>query len=1525
MSASSAFSSNFEVLAIVTSAGGLEAMSIVLADLPEETPAAVVVGQHLGAESTLPEILSRRTRLQANWARDGETLRLGRIYVAPPLSRLELLPDHSVTVSPLERPLLQDRPLDALLESIADSYGPRALVVVLTGMGVDGAEGARAVKRAGGGVLVQRVTEAAFQELPRAAVQAGAADLELSLTELGRTVVDLMSGARFPKPRNEAEACDALFHGVGAAREAMRAVDWCRTAIGPVLEWPRTLTSVVGSMLDVRLPMCAAWGNELIQIYNDSWIALVGERHPDAAGQSLRTALPALWPSFAPRIRRVMESGEPLLVEDCRIDTHRRGFLEETYFTTSYSPLRDDRGAVRGVLLLADERTVSVLGQRRLETLRRLAEVNAEQVSVACERVAAVVEENPHDLPFLLLYVVDTAGHRATLSACAGLRTGPMAPRSVGLLEHDAPWPLGRAIRQNRLHEVQGMTAQLRGQAAIEWDATPDAAMVGPLLCDGGTGGAVVVLGLSPRLALDEGYRGFLEGVAKQVGITLGQAQLRERGRERLQQLSTLDRARTEFFSNVSHEFRTPLTLLLAPLEDMLAARDDILGPMRRELELASRNARRLLGLVDTLLDFSRIEAGRLRARFEPLELSELTADVASLFRSAAERAGLTLEVNCPPAPRAVNADADMWEKVVSNLLSNALKFTFEGTISVSLTYLPQHVQLKVSDTGIGIAEQEQAQIFHRFHRVRGVRARTDEGAGIGLSIVAELVRLHHGRVRVSSQPDQGSTFTVWVPMQEGRRPTPSGARSTGSHDAAVRMAHEAEAWGSASDGRAPAGIVESMLGPASRTLPTRAFGLRVLVADDNADMRDYLARILGQYWKIALAGDGAEALARARADPPDLILADVMMPLMDGFALLRELRADRVLRSTPVILVTARAHEEAAIEGLLAGADDYVAKPFSSRELVARIVAQLELAGARRRSERELRELLSAMPVGVYACDLDGRFSYWNRRAAELWGAEPVPEARDWALLGAPQAIDRDGLPLEPQASSMARVLRHGENVADAEVMALRADGSRLNLLINILPLRVDGQQTGAVCAFLDVTARKAAEYAKLEARNQELERFSRIVVGRELRMIELKQQVNALRKRLGEAPGYPLDFGLEGVDRIVAGPPSLSSSAIGAEPFVEEALRWLSEEPLGGTPDREPAASVLLADDNADMRSYVTRLLAPHYHVTVATDGAAALEAAQARPPDLLIADIMMPGMDGLELLRAMRTDPRMQETPVILLSARAGEESKVVGLDAGADDYLVKPFTDRELLARVRAQLGHTLERRTTSEKLSARLIDLEHANAEIRDARRATLNVLEDVVEARDRAEHLYREVREREAWLAGESRALEAALDGASLEIALGFLVPAATARLGGDARVAFYLADRSGTELHHVVGMPADYADAVDGFRIGPESLACGLATHSGRPVLTRDVFEDPLWKPWRWLAERFGYRGCWSFPIHTAAGTFVGSFAVYWPAPRDASDREIEFAKHVTHVAAIMISRQQRPTARERAKDARA
>lgn len=424
--------------------------------------------------------------------------------------------------------------------------------------------------------------------------------------------------------------------------------------------------------------------------------------------------------------------------------------------------------------------------------------------------------------------------------------------------------------------------------------------------------------------------------------------------REATEKLKELDRVKTEFFSNVSHEFRTPLTLMLGPLEDALTDNTELLGPAQKSrVTLAHDNALRLLKLVNALLDFSRLQAGRAQARFAPVDLVQFTAELAGMFESAVAKTPVRLMVDCPPLSEPVWVDRDMWEKIVLNLVSNAFKFTHQGHIAVRMREDPEDpdsVILEVADTGIGIPESELPRIFERFHRVTGVTGRAYEGTGIGLALVRELVELHGGHVSVSSAVGTGTTFRVELPKGFAHLPAEAVVQEAkaahASREAAAHVA-DAERWLRLTD---VTGTVRQ-LSEGDRPLMRP----RVLIVDDNADLREYIGSLLAPAYEVSTANDGLKGLEAARSDLPDIIVSDVMMPGLSGIELVRELREDPTTVSIPVILVSARAGQESAIEGLDAGSDDYLVKPFSAAELLARVRTHVQLALKRREWIREL------------------------------------------------------------------------------------------------------------------------------------------------------------------------------------------------------------------------------------------------------------------------------------------------------------------------------------------------------------------------------------------------------------------------------------------------------------------------------------------------------------------------------------------------------------------------------------------
>ena len=789
--------------------------------------------------------------------------------------------------------------------------------------------------------------------------------------------------------------------GGGEMGARMRALDWTATPLGYPQHWPQSLKTIVRVLLDSRYAMWMLWGPELTFFCNDAYLPTVGIKREWVLGARSDKVWEEIWPDIGPRITQVLQRGEATWDEALLLFLHRSGFPEETYHTFSYSPVYDDASHIAGMLCVVTEVTERVIGERRLRVLRDLAARagGVAGVEETCRRACDVLAESSLDGPFAALYLLDATGDQARQVAC----TQELPEQLTELLTAvDDRSPIRRLLQTAAPQELQDLPAAGVKIAAEPWADLVQRALVLPLKASGQAGLAgFLVLATSPRRAVDEAYQSFLDLVASQVAAAIAEAQAYDAERRRAEALSELDRAKTTFFSNVSHEFRTPLTLMLGPLADALV--DPRVPPeVRDQLELAQRNAARLQKLVNSLLDFSRIEAGRVQASYEATDLATFTRDLASTFRSAMDMAGLSFVVECRELDEPVHVDRDMWEKVVLNLLSNAFKFTLTGTVAVRLWRADGHAVFEVADTGVGVSEQELPRLFERFHRVEATHGRTHEGSGIGLALVQELVKLHGGTIEVTSQVGQGTAFRVRIPfgtahLAEGRVREPRALSSTAV--GAQTYVQEALRWLEDPADNLPtrpdSQADNPLLVPDRRFAVT--FGSRIVLADDNADIRRYVRDLLAPYYVVETVADGEQALEVARRLSPDLVLTDVMMPRLDGFGLLAKIRDDEQLRSVPVLLLSARAGEEARIEGLDAGADDYVIKPFSSRELLARVGALLELRHMRRPTEEAFRlrtaqfeTLLTEAPLGVYLVDADFRIREANPTARAVFGDIP-------------------------------------------------------------------------------------------------------------------------------------------------------------------------------------------------------------------------------------------------------------------------------------------------------------------------------------------------------------------------------------------------------------------------------------------------------------------------------------------------------------------------------------------------------
>jgi signal transduction histidine kinase len=1118
------------------------------------------------------------------------------------------------------------------------------------------------------------------------------------------------------------EALRAFFPGDSELARRMRQLDWTATDLGPPETWRENRRTAVSLCLTSRIPIVLYFGPAFTVLYNDPYISFLGPtKHPRFLGSPGAVCWREIWPTIGPMLQSVYDTGKATWSEDVLMFFARNLPLEEVYVRFTFGPLlAPDGRTVEGIFCPCTETTEQVVGARRLDTLRRLGAraPEARTVDAACKEMVAVFGENPRDIPFAGLYLLD--GDHAVLSASAGLPAGHPLPESIGA--HRSGGVIADALvrvlanhRREEVRDLERLPVQLPGGPWPEPATTAVALPIPGAAHD--TIAGVLVIGVSSRRVLDPSYLTFFDLVAGQIGTALADATAYEAERKRAEALAELDRAKTAFFSNVSHEFRTPLTLMLGPLEDALRANGALAG---ESLDVTYRNALRLLRLVNALLDFSRIEAGRLQARFEPVDLARLTTDLVGVFRAAFERAGLRLNVTCPVLPEPVYVDREMWEKIVFNLLSNALKFTFEGGVDVDLRSDGNRAVLTVRDSGTGIAADQLPRVFERFHRIEGAQARTHEGSGIGLALIRELTRLHGGETAVDSTVGQGTTFTVSLPFGASHLPADKiGIRSSRSDTAALAASFVDDAW---------LWIPEA--GDERATNPARTDGTRresILVADDNADMRQYLVRLLSERWDVDAVGDGMAALEAARARRPALIVTDVMMPRLDGFGLIRELRADPDMRSIPVIMLSARAGEEARVGGIEAGANDYLVKPFSARELIARVTTRLDLqrvaaeASAANRAKdeflamlgHELRNPLSPITTSLQLMRLRG-FESKEQALIERQIAHLTRLVDD--LLDVSR-VTRGKIELRKQPVEIADVVLRALEMASPLLEQQRHDID-IRVPRSGLVIDADIDRISQVISNLLTNAAKYSDGgSRIEIRGERHDSVVRVTVkddgiGLAPDMVDrifdvFVQQPQALDRARGG-----LGLGLTIVRSLVelhGGKVRVQSDGVGkgsafivelpaSSASVDRGLR--TPAPAASTASRKATGGdghrILVVDDNHDAADSLAEALEElGYAVKVAHDGPAALTAAKSFRPHIALVDIGLPVMDGYELARRLKqTSDELKDLRLVAVTGYGLEADRRRSEEAGFARHLVKPV-DLNVLHEVVTELQQAID--------------------------------------------------------------------------------------------------------------------------------------------------------------------------------------------------------------------------------------
>jgi signal transduction histidine kinase/PleD family two-component response regulator len=945
--------------------------------------------------------------------------------------------------------------------------------------------------------------------------------------------------------------------GGGEMGALIRSYDWSTSPLGAPDQWPHSLRTALRIMLSSRQPIWIGWGEHLIYFYNDAYKSIIGGRHPWALGKPVREIWAEIWGEIGPMLATAMGGVEGIYVEEQLLIMERNGYPEETYYTFSYSPIPDDEGRPGGIICANTDDTDRVVGERQLSLLRDLGQQTAEARTLtdAYERSVAALGADAQDLTFALIYAVESGAPVARLIAQTGIGDARAAPLEHPL-QSGGPWPLAAALSSQDTALTQDLSGVFATAPKGPWDRPTTMAAVLPIppARDGGRS-AVLVVGLNPYRLYDDAYRGFLSLVIRQIASAAAKADAFEEERRRVEALAELDRAKTLFFSNVSHEFRTPLTLMLGPLEDALS-QDEASDAVRSQIALAHRNGARLLRLVNSLLDFSRIEAGRVRARFEATDLAEFSAEVASSFSSAFERAGVDFVIDVQPMSQPVFVDREMWEKVLLNLISNAFKFTLAGKVTVSVAEEPGAAVVRVADTGIGVAQAELPHLFERFHRVEGAQGRSFEGSGIGLALVAELVRLHGGSIVADSREGKGTHFTLRLPFGVAHLPADQVSAAEVEPARAVKTQEfldEALRWLPDAEADVATTPASAALGAASADASRPGAGKRVLLADDNADMRGYVSRLLqAQGYEVTAVADGEAAAAAALAQVPDLVLSDVMMPKLDGFGLLRALRGAGATQAVPVILLSARAGEEAKVEGLEAGADDYMVKPFAARELIARVNANIQMAEFRRSADRALWRseqryrlsedrlsiALSTGEVGVYEWEIDSDSVAVLGPLAELYGVDPTTAA----TAGLPLEVFLNGIHADDRERAQAAIAKSAADQTPLDI-EYRVMGLGAERVVQARGETRDTPEGARVLAgaIIDVTEDRAVRRVNtqlFQAAQDEIERRRRVEDELHTLNAELEERVAAeVRERTRTEEALRQAQKMEAVGQLTGG----------------------------------------------------------------------------------------------------------------------------------------------------------------------------------------------------------------------------------------------------------------------------------------------------------------------------------------------------------------------------------------------------
>ena len=823
------------------------------------------------------------------------------------------------------------------------------------------------------------------------------------------------------------------------------AAHWSDGPLGDPQGWPQSLRTAVGICLASRFPILLWWGPELVMIYNDAYRPMLGQsKHPRALGTPGREVWGEIWDVIGPMLDQVMAGGGATWSHDQLLVLDRNGYPEECYFTFSYSPITDEAGGVGGVFCAVTETTERVVGERRLATLAEMAALMGAPSRADVVRTAAtIMGSNTADHPVVVVLDAPPEG-----------QPGALATLVERQLPDQAPGTCARVA--DLVRQVSGtgrpVTVPADGEALAggicAWHAYPVAASAGPLVAAEPPSSCSVSRCTAVGTAPSRPTRPCAPPTSRLPSATCG-SWPRSVGDGRPSSSSTPPRARSSPTSATSCARRSPSS-------PVRSVRRSPSSTTRASASAWSSSSGTRTGWPAWSTPCSTSGASRPAVSRRGSRRSTSRSWPGDWRRASGPRSSgpvSTFEHDCGSGVLA-HLDRDMVERIVLNLLTNAVKFTPGGSVGLRVRQVDDDVEIAVSDTGVGIHPDDVDRAFARFERLPAPDgARSHEGAGIGLAMVQQLAELMGGSVALTSEVGRGSTFTVRLPVrpaaaQAPAPPAPSSAMTPRGVDDFLR---EVQTW-QRHPGSAPGAPL--VVGPSS---PNRA---RLVVAEDNEDLRTYLGQVLGEQYEIELVPDGAAALDAVRRETPDLVLADVMMPGLDGYGLVDAIRRDPALSGVPVVLLSARAGDDETSTALGAGADDYLVKPFSVLELRARVASNLERAGARTQDASWRRAVTDGLHDAMLILDLEGTVLEVNDRFGLMlgWREEdgPFSAPYPWDVdevgtsAGFADAVDR-AVALHDGPQSVETVLRHrdGRRVVGSVRVSVVEGGRRQPSLV--------------------------------------------------------------------------------------------------------------------------------------------------------------------------------------------------------------------------------------------------------------------------------------------------------------------------------------------------------------------------------------------------------------------------------------------------------------------------------------------